>query len=93
MRMEQSYCSKCYTFTDWIEYNSFWQCCGCSRKTHKRTYEELQKELEQIQEDWSRLERGDFLQKPENKKLVEPFMTAADQKLYHLRLINGDDAI
>ena len=85
-----SYCSKCGTRSNWVEHSDFWQCYGCGRKTIKRTDEELQQDLEQIQEDWSRLEKSDFLKNPKNKSIVEPLMTLADQTLYHLRLINGD---
>lgn len=90
--MEQSYCSKCVAKTDWIEYDDFWRCCSCGRRTYKMTYEEAQARLEKIQEDWARLEKSEFLQKVENKAIAEKFMALADQTLYHVRLINGSEA-
>lgn len=89
-----TYCSRCIDQTNWKEHSEYWQCQECERKTYKRTYDECQKEFEEIQERWSALEKSiptdHFLSKPENKEITESIMTNLDQKVYHLRIINQD---
>jgi hypothetical protein len=59
------------------------------------TYDEAQDKLENIQEKWSELEQSipddHFLNKPENRAILNKLMTSLDQTLYHVRMVTGDE--
>lgn len=91
--MEISYCSTCSLKTNWIEYETYWQCQVCKKVTKKMTYEECQIVLENIQEKWSKIEQSIPTDHWLNnyKSTLHHIMDKADQTLYHVEIINGTD--